>query len=396
METLTVMALNLQVERPQPSPLEKRPARPDPSERRKQADDDFEKSLTQQSRAISISEPPRDEPQPTNDDLVREPSREPPPEDASVEPDAETPAVPTETETKSGQNQADAVFQLISHAEADSVKTLPNAAGLPEHPVQTTSKLTGQEIEARSTDKPITLTKENLSPSTPNSEKNSAVTLQSQPPPVPSASASPAAPSGLLEITQSRKHVDKSLTNLSAPDLANSQLLQTPTALADTATFTPVQSIPTPPAWQSALLNPGEILDQVRIQLLTGAKTGEKRISVQMQPPELGKLNIELSLNDKQIEARIYTEHQAVREVVLSQLEQLRAQLSQEGWTLGKVDVNIGTFREQQDQKSFEGTSFGRFGRGGGHGLNDTQTVSEPTVREWRPPGLGARINVIV
>ncbi len=152
------------------------------------------------------------------------------------------------------------------------------------------------------------------------------------------------------------------------------------------------------PVWQNSPVNPADIIDQVRVQILQGSKSGEKKITMQLQPPELGKMSIELSLSDKQIEARIYTEHQVVREVVLSQIEQLRSQLAQEGWNLNKVDVNIGTFREQQDQTAQAALQSLRAGyRGGAAAGRDGQTESADTAqRVWQPPGLGRRVNLIV
>lgn len=164
------------------------------------------------------------------------------------------------------------------------------------------------------------------------------------------------------------------------------------------AAVNPAQISQAAPVWQNSPVNPADIIDQVRVQILQGSKSGEKKITMQLQPPELGKMSIELSLSDKQIEARIYTEHQVVREVVLSQIEQLRSQLAQEGWNLNKVDVNIGTFREQQDQTAQAALQSLRAGyRGGAAAGQDGQTESADTAqRVWQPPGLGRRVNLIV
>jgi len=153
----------------------------------------------------------------------------------------------------------------------------------------------------------------------------------------------------------------------------------------------------TTPTWQSTLVNSGEIIDQIRINLLQSSQNGQKKVTIQLQPPELGKLNIELSLSDKQIEARIYTEHQAVREVILSQIEQLRSQLSQDGLNLGRVDVSVGTFREPESQQAQNGLFSFRTGRGGGSGADVGEiSTDESVLRQWQPPGIGGRVNLIV
>ncbi len=199
-----------------------------------------------------------------------------------------------------------------------------------------------------------------------------------------------------FDLNHTKKTVEKPPVNNSSqfhPDhnLINPQILTTATNLPG-----PVNIAQSIPIWQNSQINPTELIDQVKIHILQGSKAGEKRITLQLQPPELGKVNVELSVSDKQIEARIYTEHQAVREVILSQIEQLRAQLAQEGWNLSKIDVNIGTFREQNDQRTHSGQISARTGHTeGGSGDGGDSASSESSLREWQPPGLGRRVNLI-
>jgi len=203
-------------------------------------------------------------------------------------------------------------------------------------------------------------------------------------------------PGSEVEFSLPKKGAEKTLTNPGHQTIPENNVFNAHNMPTSELQSVPINAAPPLPIWQTAQVNLPEIIDQVRVHILQGSKAGDKRVTLQLQPPELGKVNIELSLSDKQIEARIYTEHQAVREVILSQIEQLRAQLAQDGWNLSKVDVNIGTFQEQQNQRAQNGLFSFRTGHKGRSGAStgNLAAVDSP-LREWQPPGLGRRINII-
>jgi flagellar hook-length control protein FliK len=390
--------LSLHIERNMTANSATKPIRPNQDAQKRQAEDDFKRSIDQQTKTVAVTERPRDEPQPTRDRVIRDPAvkapdQEPRPVDGPATADQNA---PVEAETE--QRVAAAAMGVAQATEAaTNAKPLTGATSA-ALPTDAQNPFTGKSPDNRWLGLQMTqATKANSSNPAPENP-DAALTPPTQPPAfsltfTPFQSGTTDTTAG-PELSLTKKAFDKAQLNLGTTGATEHALLSPPDISAPTTPFVPVQMAPTSPAWQSALLNPGEIVDQVRIQILAGAKAGEKKISVQMQPPELGKLNIELSLNDKQIEARIYTEHQAVREVVLSQMEQLRAQLSQEGWTVGKIEVNIGTFREQHEQRTPGALGSGRGGRGRA-GIEEIPT-SESTQREWRPPGIGGRINLVV
>lgn len=77
---------------------------------------------------------------------------------------------------------------------------------------------------------------------------------------------------------------------------------------------------------------------------------GENRVSIKLHPPELGKVQVELVMKDNQVNARINTENAAVKEVILTNLDQLKSNIESAGISVHKFDVEVGGFRSQLDQ----------------------------------------------
>ena len=70
---------------------------------------------------------------------------------------------------------------------------------------------------------------------------------------------------------------------------------------------------------------------------------GEQRSRIYISPPELGRLDIELSVKQGgHIQASLGTETLAVKELIESSLTQLRQQLADHGLSVEKFDVMVG------------------------------------------------------
>ena len=370
-------------------------------EKRREEDLRFEEAMIEQDRREVVSEPPT-RPVAADDDTRVATEAEPPT-------DKETPGSATsEPETGEATSSEEAPKTGMENDKIDqqalSQKVLSTQMGEPLSGEQALPNLLGKETGAG---KPVAETAPSSQAAPSLGEQfqtkaaESASVQATQPAPAWMDGPQPDSASGETvphhEANLHKKGLEKSLLNSMAQ---NGSELNLPLSTQSVAADIPINAVSASqsiPGWQNVQINPAEIVDQVKIHILQGSKNGEKKITLHLQPPELGKLNIELSLSDKQIEARIYTEHQVVREVVLSQLEQLRAQLAQEGWNLGRVDVNIGTFREQHNQRTQnEMLSFATGqGRSGGTAAVDPNTPDSPQ-RIWQPPGIGRRINMIV
>lgn len=115
--------------------------------------------------------------------------------------------------------------------------------------------------------------------------------------------------------------------------------------------------------WHSALAQ------QVTIM----AKDGEHTAQLRLDPPELGPLEVRLSMardRDGVAHAQFVSPHAAVRDALEAALPQLRAVLADNGITLGQASVGEGFARSDARQPQ----------RPGGNSGGDHQTGDEPGV----------------
>jgi flagellar hook-length control protein FliK len=130
----------------------------------------------------------------------------------------------------------------------------------------------------------------------------------------------------------------------------------------------------------------------------------ESQVSIKLNPPELGRVQIELSIKDNSVHARVNTENTAVREVILSNMDQLKSNLENAGVHVTQIDVEVGGFKNQFDKQfGQENTGNGTGGTGSGNGGNlasgeASEEISSDKVRNQRPVSfyLGQSINVVI
>lgn len=125
-----------------------------------------------------------------------------------------------------------------------------------------------------------------------------------------------------------------------------------------------------------------------RVMYLSSANL--KSAEIQLQPAELGRLDISVKMNaDQQAQVTFMSGHAIVREALESQSGRLREMFAQQG--MGQVDVNVsdqsrgwqGQGQEQQQQNQARGVS-GSGGRGDGvdaSGAGEVAEVSAPVVQ---------------
>ncbi len=104
-----------------------------------------------------------------------------------------------------------------------------------------------------------------------------------------------------------------------------------------------------------------------RVMYLSSANL--KSAEIQLQPAELGRLDIKVNMTaDQQAQVNFMSAHPVVREALESQSGRLREMFAQQG--MGQVDVNVSDQsrgQEQQQQAQTRGVS-GSGGRGGDNG----------------------------
>ncbi|NLA76150.1 MAG: hypothetical protein GX846_11885, partial [Deltaproteobacteria bacterium] len=72
-------------------------------------------------------------------------------------------------------------------------------------------------------------------------------------------------------------------------------------------------------------------------------RSREYQSRLQITPPELGKLDIDLTIKNGRVQANMCAESSAVKEIIEANLNQLKQQLSNQGLTIDKLDVMVGT-----------------------------------------------------
>ena len=87
---------------------------------------------------------------------------------------------------------------------------------------------------------------------------------------------------------------------------------------------------------------------------------------IQLDPPELGSLEIKIRVQQDQVSVAFSSGHQVVRDALEAQSPRLREMLEQQGVEL--TDVNVS---DQQQQSAGEGNSEGVPGEGGDDWVDD-------------------------
>lgn len=100
-----------------------------------------------------------------------------------------------------------------------------------------------------------------------------------------------------------------------------------------------------------------------------------------LNPPNLGPLEVRLTISNDQASALFVSHHFAVREAIEAALPRLREMLADNGITLGNVSVGSESFSQQQASDQRNGKEGGRSGLG-------AESVMAQMVMSGRPSGL--------
>lgn len=92
---------------------------------------------------------------------------------------------------------------------------------------------------------------------------------------------------------------------------------------------------------------PSFVTKQVSKSLVRAINQGENTLKIQLKPPELGRLLITIDNTGSNIKVNIMTEHSAAREMLASNVNELRTVLSNSGVNLERFDVDMNSnFRQ--------------------------------------------------
>jgi len=126
-------------------------------------------------------------------------------------------------------------------------------------------------------------------------------------------------------------------------------------------------------------INPSYLLEQITEKVHLAAGRGRSRVTMQLYPPSLGKLEINLTIKDNNLQAVIVAESAQVKNVLDSNLDQLRASLESQNIEVEKFSVTVGHDQKDNQFASLLKDNHGRSGRG----LSETQgTVDQNQAEE--------------
>ena len=140
---------------------------------------------------------------------------------------------------------------------------------------------------------------------------------------------------------------------------AAAQTVHAPTAHVDK--LTPAVGTP---AWDQAL---GQ-------KIVWMAQGGEQSASLTMNPPDLGPMQVVLSVSNNQATVDFMAAQPEVRQALEAALPRLREMMSESGIQLGQANVSAG------GQQQFAGSDGG--GRPGGRGNADHGGAEAPQLRQ--------------
>jgi flagellar hook-length control protein FliK len=86
---------------------------------------------------------------------------------------------------------------------------------------------------------------------------------------------------------------------------------------------------------------PSYLINQVGKQIARSVLRGDRIIRLQLKPPELGVMKVEVDMKDNILKLGMITENSSVKELLLSNVHELREALVQQGVKLEKLDIQI-------------------------------------------------------
>ncbi|RJQ62785.1 MAG: flagellar hook-length control protein FliK, partial [Desulfobacteraceae bacterium] len=128
---------------------------------------------------------------------------------------------------------------------------------------------------------------------------------------------------------------------------------------------------------------PSYVVQQVSRQILHSHQNGVREIQLQLHPPNLGRIQVNIDTTGDAIRVRIVTEQQGAQELIASQSGDLKAVLSEQGLRVEKIDVQYDHFFDQAlaDTRQNHSRSRGQHQRGsGGRMVRKTDSPDSPFV----------------
>jgi DNA-binding transcriptional MerR regulator/arsenate reductase-like glutaredoxin family protein len=93
-------------------------------------------------------------------------------------------------------------------------------------------------------------------------------------------------------------------------------------------------------------------LPRIVDKMIIMVRTGEYRSRLKITPPDLGKLDIDITVKNGNIHANLSTENAVVKEIIEANLNQLKQQLNNHGLTVEKFEVMVGLDNGKREENN--------------------------------------------
>lgn len=126
---------------------------------------------------------------------------------------------------------------------------------------------------------------------------------------------------------------------------------------------------------------PAYLVDQVGKQISRSILRGDRIVRLQLKPPDLGRVKINIDIKDNVLKLGMIAEHSSVKELLLSNVHELRGALVSQGIKLENIDIQINYGFGQSLAGSKEGKRWNQDsgGRGAFISKNSAEVLqSEP------------------
>ena len=104
-----------------------------------------------------------------------------------------------------------------------------------------------------------------------------------------------------------------------------------------------------------------DVLKQITEKVDVSILEDKSEMLIKLKPDNLGKVTMQISVENGNISAKFLAESQKVKEILESNMQELKDQLAKQGMAVQEMSVSVGN--DNRERQMFEGRNFGTFNR---------------------------------
>ncbi|MCP3927305.1 MAG: flagellar hook-length control protein FliK [Desulfobacterales bacterium] len=148
---------------------------------------------------------------------------------------------------------------------------------------------------------------------------------------------------GMVEQTSSNDINFSMMRDKMLESLRDNENIKDPTILTEGMKEARIQNdfAPDAPKAATGKTLPSFVMEQVSRQLVKSVKRGDNQLLINIKPPRLGRLQMSLENASNGLKISIVAEHSATKEMLTSQISELRNMIAEQGVLVDSIDVEI-------------------------------------------------------